>query len=262
MIDTSNTEKSAVPWLPILMYHRVVDALEDSNPYNLSISLERFEMQLRYLADKSFRSFSFKELVGMLNEGKKIPARSVVITFDDGYKDTYTHAFPMLQKYGLTATVFLVSGHIGDSNSWDTGRTSASPLMDRLEILEMARHGMDIGSHSRTHASLPSLTRDEAWNEVAHSKTELEQLMGSEIDTFAYPFGGNIPWLQDIVRDAGYSLACGIDQMRHDRFNLSRVDAAAYTGAVNWRLNVTGTKHRLRQSRLLRRLKSSLRSTG
>ncbi|MCH8064174.1 MAG: polysaccharide deacetylase family protein [Chloroflexi bacterium] len=245
-----------------MMYHRVVDGLEGSNPYNLSISLDRFEMQLRYLADRAYRGLTLEELAGKLDSGDKMPARSVVITFDDGYKDTFTHAFPILQEYGFTATVFLVSGHIGESSSWDAGKTDASPLMDRSEIFEMARHGIDFGSHSRTHTSLPALTRDEARNEVAQSKTELEQLMGRKINAFAYPFGGATPWLQDIVRDAGYSVACGIDQRRHDRFNLSRVDAAAYTGALRWRLNVTGTKHRLRQSPLIRRLKSALTAIG
>ena len=252
----------AVPWLPILMYHRVVDHLEGSNHYNLSISLDRFEMQLRYLADKAYRGLTVDELAGMLDAGVKMPGRSVVITFDDGYEDTFTHAFPILQKYGFTATVFLVSGHIGESSSWDVGKTDASPLMERSQILEMARHGIDFGSHSRTHTSLPALTRDEARNEIAQSKTEIEQLMGRNISSFAYPFGGVTPWLQEIVRDAGYSAACGIDQRSHHRFNLSRVDAAAHTGAVQWRLNVTGTKHRLRRSPLIRRLKSALTAIG
>ena len=253
---------SSVPWLPILMYHRVVDDLGESNPYNLSISLDRFEMQLRYLTDKAYRGLTMEELAGMLSRGEKIPGRSVVITFDDGYRDTYTHAFPMLQKYGFTATVFLVSKQIGDTSSWNTDMADVWPLMERSEISEMARHGIDFGSHSRTHTALPSLTRDQARDEVAQSKTELEQLMGRDINTFAYPFGSVAPWLQDIVCEAGYSLACGIDQRRHERFNLSRVDAAAYTAAINWRLNITGTKHRLRKSPLIRKLKSAMTANG
>ncbi len=249
-----------VPWLPILMYHRVVPRVEGPDPHNLKVSTSDFDAQMKYLKDRGYQSVYLDELGTAAGNGFSFWTKPVIITFDDGYRDTFTNALPILKKYQLGATVLLVSARIGGSNLWDLGRAEASPLVGLDEIREMAKHGIRFGAHSATHRPLTELNTEEAYREIAGSKAALEDMLGCDVGVFSFPHGRSTPEHSQMARQAGYVAACGIEQRHHSLFNLSRVDAASCRGSrLLWRLKVSGVYHQARQRGSLRTLKAIAR---
>lgn len=248
------------PWLPILMYHRVVDRVDGSDPYHLKVSTAAFELQMQYLRDHGYQSLFLEDVALTATNGGLLWSKPVVITLDDGYRDTYVSAFPILRKYQMKATVLLVSGRIGSSNTWDVDKAETSPLLDLDEIGEMAEYDIKFGSHGVTHRSLLDLSPAEAWKEIVESKAALEHMLSSEVRTFCYPYGRTTPALGEMAKRAGYAAACGIEQREHTLFNLSRVDVASCgENGLLWRLKVSGMHYKLRQVLSLRKLKRFLR---
>ena len=247
------------PWLPILMYHRVGDWSGRAGSYTQCVSGEEFEGQMRFLRQRGYRSISFKDLALMTLRGDRPRGKRVIITFDDGYRDVYEHAFPILQRYQFTATLFLVTGCIGGSNVWDRGGAEGAPLLRLREIEDMKEHGMDFGSHSATHRPLTELDAKTARGEILDSKADLEEQLGLEVLSFSFPYGRSNSAVRQLVRQAGYLAACGIEQREHTLFNLSRVDADTCRGSrLRWWWKVSGLHYRLRQSHTLRALKGVL----
>ena len=183
----------------------------------------------------------------------------MVITFDDGYRDVLVNALPVLERYGFTANVMLVSGHIGGRNVWESAEVDKVRLLGQDDLEAMMGRGVAFGSHGVTHRPLTFLSADEARREVEGSREALERLLGLEVRSFSFPHGRSSPAIRDMVRKAGYLAACGIEQREHSLFNLCRVDAAACRGNwFLWRWKVSGLHHRLRQSRMLRRARGFL----
>ena len=252
----SGATSEALRWLPILMYHRIVDEIDSPDPYYVKVTTKEFDSQMRSLRDQGYQSMTLDELPGAARSPSRTE-KSVVITFDDGYEDTYSHALPILRKYGHRATVLLVADQVGKANTWDGEKVEAAPLLNMNQIEEMGRNGVCIGSHSLTHRPLTDLDPHRALNEIAGSKSALEDMLGREVTTFAYPYGKTNPVLCGLAQNAGYSLACGIEQRENTMFNLSRVDAArCRSNALLWRLKLSGIHFRARRSRSLRQLKS------
>lgn len=162
----------------VLLYHRVAWTSDPGDP--LCVSPDQFEAQMRYLSETGFTTHGLHGGVG--------ERRPIVLTFDDGYLDTYEIAFPILQRYGLTATVFLVSGSVG-ATSGEWGPPLPVALMTWAQIAEMARHGFTFQSHTRTHPDLTLCSEGAALAELVDSRAEIEDHVGAEVDSLAYPFG-------------------------------------------------------------------------
>ena len=240
----------AFPWAPILMYHRVVPEIDRPDPHGLCISVAAFESQVRYLYERGYRTVTLDEWVLTVCEGRPQSEPMAVITFDDGYRDVYDHALPVLRRYGASATLFLVSGCVGGTSTWDE---AALPLLGLPELREMHAYGISFGSHSRSHAHLAGLPEEEAREEIILSKVELERALETEIRSFCFPYGQATPVVRQMVQEAGYSAACGIDQPLHALFNLTRIDAAHHPGTgLPWRLRASGAHHRLRNNKAVR----------
>jgi peptidoglycan/xylan/chitin deacetylase (PgdA/CDA1 family) len=239
-------------WLPILMYHGV-GGDSGPNPYHLFIPKEGFEAQMRFLKNHGYRAISFEDLAlreTLSDRRRDKKAKEVIITFDDGYRDIFLHAFPILKKYQLTATVFPVSSCLGGSNVWDRGKTTVREVQLLLlsELKEMGQYGISFGSHSVTHRRLTGLDAHEAKVEIRTSRVALEQALGMEVRSFSFPYGSSNPTLRDMVRQAGYVAACGIEQREHQLFNLSRIDAPRCRGSgLLWRWKVLGLYFKMRQ---------------
>ena len=160
--------------IPVLNYHKV-----DEQKIALSISPQEFEEQIKYLAKEGYNTITPSEMMNALEYGTPLPEKPIMITFDDGYLDNYTNAYPILKKYGFTATIFLVTGFIGNDPRF----------MNWEEIKEMKDNGFVFGSHTVNHKSLTELSYVELKNELLLSAEEIEQQLGHQELFFAYPTG-------------------------------------------------------------------------
>lgn len=178
---------------PILLYHHVGNAnLEGGQSTRFDVTAAGFETQLALLKQLGYQTTTVSELAAALRGELTLPPRPVTLTFDDAWADQYTTAFPLLQKYGMTATFYVPSRYPGGKStlSWD-------------QLREMNQAGMEIGSHTRTHRWEPT-----AWGQVALSKSELEAQLGISVTTFAYPYG--LVKYADLVQKAGYTSAVAV----------------------------------------------------
>jgi len=190
--------------VPILYYHRVKDNISP----RLGVSPKVFESQIEYLRRKNYRSVSFEELEKHILFGQSLPPHPVIISFDDGYADFFTHAYPILKRFGFTATVFLVSDYIGKRSEWEgLKECEISPLLTRENIYRMLADGFHFGSHGRSHKKLTILPGEEARTEIEKSKEDLETLLQRPVRSFSYPYGDFNKKVVEIAERAGFSAA-------------------------------------------------------
>ncbi len=179
----------------ILCYHSIGDS-----GWRFSTPVSDFEEQVRVLSE----NFNVKSLTETLNSD----GGAVAITFDDGYKDVYLNAFPILKKYGLTGTIFV----LGDNSHANRNEMENSlEFMTVTEIKHLKKEGWSVGSHTNTHANLHKLSKKDLVYEINQSKLNLEKKLGFEISFFAYPKGKYNDQIIDIVTKAGYSHAFTVD---------------------------------------------------
>jgi len=185
--------------MPILMYHYVrqpPSIRTDALGFKLSVSPETFKTQMDWLAANGYHAVTFDQVRAYFAGVQPLPSRPFVITFDDGYQDLYTTAFPILEAHGFTAVAYVVSGFVGQSG-----------YLDSQEILAMDHAGIEIGSHTVNHADLARLRYASLAYEVVQSKDWLERLVKHPVLDFAYPSGKFTSQTVDAVVHAGYSTA-------------------------------------------------------
>jgi peptidoglycan/xylan/chitin deacetylase (PgdA/CDA1 family) len=170
----------------VLMYHALV---EDRSA--ISISPAVFERQMRLLYEGGFQVISLAQLVNSLHSNQVLPSKSVAITFDDGLQSVCISAFPILERFGFPATVFLVAGYCGKSNNWLSQPTSIPlySLTTWLQIKELACHGVDFGAHTFTHPRLDQVPPQELEHEIVDSQKMIEDQLGHKVSLFSYPYG-------------------------------------------------------------------------
>jgi Predicted xylanase/chitin deacetylase len=198
-----------------LLYHHVDASAEDHRYY---VAPEQFEQEMKAFRDWGYTTITVKSLVQAITEGRELPPHPMLITFDDGHRDIYTNAFPIMQKYGFKGVLYVVGNYLG-----------AEGFMDRTEILEMYQAGWDVGSHGMKHIDVTKLFGDDLLIEVEGSRQKLENTLGIEILTFAYPFGAKDKTSVDYVQAAGYIAAMGAEGYRDSQgnwnlFDLQRVE--------------------------------------
>ena len=212
--------------IPILMYHRVGDRLSERR---FTVSTALFEQQMRSVRKLRYHVVGLDELTSVLNGNTILAGKSVAITFDDGFQDTYENAAPILKSFGFTATFFLVSALMGKCNTWmqDDGYPSAQ-LMSWASANELLKQGFTVGSHSRSHSSLTQHNDARLADEVAGSRREIEDHLGAPIRYFAYPYGHFDDRVLTAVHRSGYVAACstqsGFNNVKTDRYRLRRID--------------------------------------
>jgi len=196
----------------ILMFHHISARLLDLPLSN--VPPEKFEKIMRYLLTKGFKIISLSQLAEHLENRGEPPRKSVVITFDDGLKNNYLYAYPILRKYDLPATIFLTTGLIESkieitsfSKTWNDIFSKfpeeGSPLSWE-EIREMSENGIEFGAHTVTHPRLTRIPLGKAKEEIEQSKKEIEDKIGKEVKHFAYPYGDFNEALIEIVRETGF----------------------------------------------------------
>lgn len=211
------------PSQPILTFHAI-----DDRPSVISISPQVFRRGIARLHANGYRTLSLLESVDCLRRGAPFPDRSLVITFDDGYQTVYEEAFPVLQRYGMSATAFLTVGEKGTATP--AGRLpslSGRSMLSWHEIREMQRWGIAFGAHTLTHPDLTRLPADRLEAEVCGSKTVIEDALGVSVASFAYPYGRYDPRSRELVRQH-FTCACsdrlGLVTLRSDVYALERVE--------------------------------------
>jgi len=146
--------------------------------------------------------------------------KTFVLTFDDGYEDFFTNAYPILRRYRFTATVFLVTDFIGGRSKWEGEK--GSPMLTWEEIRVLHENGISFGTHTCAHNRLTRLSNKQLNHELITSKALLEAELGTEISLLAYPYGESNGEIQKIAMALGYRAACGVNTGRNGRFNLWR----------------------------------------
>lgn len=199
----------------ILVYHEIGKQGVNSK---YSVSVENFERQMDYIK-RHFTAVSLDNILETKEKKQHISTDTIAITFDDGFKDNFLNAYPVLKKYWLCATIFLISGGIA--------RKEEMLNLNEIEIME--KDGIDFGSHTVTHRMLSSLNNNAAYNEICRSKAELEDLLKKEMCYFAYPYGKKRHYteaVKDMVKQAGYKAAFTTENREidthSDRFELGR----------------------------------------
>ncbi|MFZ2738213.1 MAG: polysaccharide deacetylase family protein [Burkholderiaceae bacterium] len=219
--------------IPILMYHQIDVPPASGTPLRgLVVAPAAFARQMWLLRLFGYKGLSMSDLVPYLKGEKR--GKVVGLTFDDGYQNNVGNALPVLKKNGFTATCYGVSGMMSGTNSWDLEKGIAEkPLMTLSDWQGWRDAGMDIGSHTRTHANLTELPSEEARQQIAASKHELEFALDSEVRHFCYPYGKFLPEHAAMVKEAGYVTATTVQRGRvhegADPFTLRRIMVARAT---------------------------------
>ena len=197
-----------LPGVPALMYHYLTDDLAGTSIKKLRVSPEAFTRQMDYLVRQGYRTIGFADVRRGMSEGRELPAKSIVITFDDAAEETLALAEKILSARGLTAVVFVVSGLVGQTNVWDRPKGEPEIKLAGWEQLRaLAEAGWEIGSHTRSHAELTGLSDAELEAELAESKKELERNLDREVTTLAYPYGTSDDRVKQAAEKVGYQTA-------------------------------------------------------
>jgi len=193
----------ASPRVPILLYHHIA-----SHRGRWYVSPQKFEDELRYLSENGYHTISLGAYLDAQESGATLPGKAVTLTFDDGNRDNYDVAFPLLKKYGMTGTFFIVTGYVGYPAymTWD-------------QIQEMQKAGMEIEAHTVHHPFLTRLSSAAAFLEMFMSRVELQQHLHVPITVVAYPYNDHNARIAMLARLAGFRGAVTVAPHRGDTAN-------------------------------------------
>jgi peptidoglycan/xylan/chitin deacetylase (PgdA/CDA1 family) len=230
--------------VPILMYHQVTPE-PDPRFRKYALTPAQFARQMRVLALTGHHAISIDELLNHRIAQQPLPRRPVLITFDDGYEDTYRHAVPILREHGYTATFFLVAGLVGASTVWlQAERGLSLRLFDWDTARRLEAEGFACGSHSLTHPRLASLDAEAVQRELRESRRLLEEQLGHDVVDLAYPHGSYDERVIELAREAGYRSACSVrigrSQPDDDLMALHRIPVGGHESLATfaWRLRM------------------------
>lgn len=223
---------------PILLYHQISDLSPDHDPQRLATPPALFEAQLKLLKDEGYQTVRLEDLIACWIAEKPLPPKTVVITFDDGYRDNYDVALPLLTRYGFTATNFLVADRIGGVANWEGQRTPV-PMMSWQQVREWHESGMSLGSHTLTYPDLRLLPADKVAYEIVTSRAIIEDHIGAPVVTISYPYESFSRKVLHMVEACGYQGACGSPAMPETIFNLWRAECYGSTTMEQFRWKIT-----------------------
>lgn len=231
--------------VPVIMYHRVINNPENEGVYGTYIYEDMFKKHLQYLKDKNYTVITFKDLdkIGWRNRFEK-GRKYIILTFDDGYKDNYDLAFPILKEFNFKATIFLMGSLT--YNEWDVkaGGEKEFPLMSVEMIKEMQDYGIEFGAHTFNHPKLNTLSNEEIEYQIVDVKKPLEEKIGKEIITFAYPYGILNDYAKEMAKKAGYTFALATDSgsvcLSDDLYQIRRIAIFPNTNLFSFKRKVAG----------------------
>jgi peptidoglycan/xylan/chitin deacetylase (PgdA/CDA1 family) len=192
--------------LTILMYHRV-DAipLDTRFPKNF-VTPATFERQIEALLSWGYSPVTFRQWMAFRSRTAAMPPKPFIVTFDDGYADFAAHAWPVLKRLRVPATVFVVPAKLGRTNDWDAGEPQ-TPLLDAGAIRQLEAEGVEFGGHGFTHVALARVSPNEAREEITRCHGALVGLLGRPPEVFAYPYSNQSAKVRRLTREAGFLCA-------------------------------------------------------
>jgi peptidoglycan/xylan/chitin deacetylase (PgdA/CDA1 family) len=215
------------PSIPILMYHQLArQPLEAFCRY--TVTARAFAAQMRWLRGNGYATVDPQRLVDWRAGRASLPPRPVMITFDDGFRDSLGHALPVLDRLGLTAIFYLPAGLIGQTSRWDREEVGLEmPLLDWSDARALEAAGLHCGAHGLTHSRLATLSASACLQELVEARRLLEERLGHDVTHMAYPFGSTDERVRAMVAEAGYTSACstrvGLASFDADLLALPRV---------------------------------------
>jgi peptidoglycan/xylan/chitin deacetylase (PgdA/CDA1 family) len=214
--------------VPVLFYHKIDKPTPDVKIRGAFTAPARFAKQMSYLKRHGFNFLTASEMIRHYRQQGEFPARSISITFDDGWKDNYTHAFPVLKKLGIPATIFLVPSVIGQmSDKVVAEGENKREHLSANEIVEMSNGGIEFGSHSLNHVHLHKTSPEETHTEIYNSKKQIENLVQKPCEVFSYPAGFFTDEVEKMVEGAGYIGAFSTvygDNDSVDLYSMNRIE--------------------------------------
>lgn len=204
--------------VPILMYHHIGNRPSDSSS-DLFVSPQTFESHLAWLAEHGFHTVS----LDAFQHPATLSGKPIILTFDDGYQDAYTQAFPLLKRYGFQGTFYIVTNDIGKDG-----------FVTKDELLTMKNDGMTLGSHSLSHPDLTKVSALQARREIYESKKALEQILNTDIQDFCYPSGIFDQNIEEIVENSDYKTAVStVNDTNATKTNIFRLNRFAIREDTN-----------------------------
>jgi peptidoglycan/xylan/chitin deacetylase (PgdA/CDA1 family) len=193
--------------VPILMYHALTVA-RTPGFHRWTLSGDRLRAHLEFLSQEGYRTVTVAGLRDALADGDP-GDRLIALTFDDAYADFHEVALPLLTGFGMTATLFVPSGHIGGRSCWMDGEGEGGrPIASWTALADIAASGIEIGAHSHTHPALDTVSATELARQTYRPKADLEYGLGRAVHSFAYPYGRYDRRVRDAVAASGYRAAC------------------------------------------------------
>ena len=200
--------KQGTKTIPILMYHSISHST-NSRYRALCVPPGVFTAQIDYLSCNAYTPLNVTQLVHAFIGKALLPERPVVLTFDDGFADFYDHALPVLLHYNSTATLYIATDFVDRTSLWlRQERETGHPMLTWNQIAEISNSGIECGAHTHSHPKLDMLPLTRARKEILQSKDLLEQHLGREVTSFAYPYGYYTAGVRQLVKEAGFTSAC------------------------------------------------------
>lgn len=217
------------------MYHRIVKNGASNGANYYDVEVDNFRQQLQLLETLNYTAITFEDYELYRQGLLTLPRKPIIITFDDGHTEMVGTALPVLKEFNMKAVVFVLGDRSIRYAEWDEENVdNGSPLMTADQILQLKKEGFEIGAHSMTHPNLTDLPFTSLKEEIMGSKKAVEDLLGEEIISFAYPYGGVNKEAESLVEKAGFKYGCGVytgpPKFIENQFDIRRL-------AINYNIN-------------------------
>jgi peptidoglycan/xylan/chitin deacetylase (PgdA/CDA1 family) len=243
--------------IPILLYHAIASDCDPSFA-EWAVDPALFAAHMDHLAERGWSALTVSELAARLFDRRgPLPERPVAITFDDGFRDFLTAAWPAMRRHALTGTVFVTTGSVGGTSTWLSGAGEGErPMLSWSEIARLKQSGVEFGAHGHAHLQLDTVAPTVAWSDILASKLALADVIGP-VAAFAYPHGYYTRTLQRQVAEAGFASACavrdGMSGAGDDRYALARIVVRGGTDVETFERMLSGEGRGMPSPRPLRR---------
>lgn len=240
--NTYNTAEIARN-MKVLMYHRVLWKKPENKPNWHYVTVEMFENHMKWLERLGYTAITLADYYLYQKGELSLPAKPIIITFDDGYRDTFENAIPIMLKYNMRAVIFVLGNRSIREATWDAlAKNETCMLMNDDQIRMAESLGFEIGAHSMNHKDLVQVAGSELDHEISWSKFHIEQILGKPVLSFAYPYGRVDERVQLAVLESGFEFACGVYTgpawFGEDHYDIRRIAINNDTGNFNFLLKI------------------------